>query len=805
MLSNYLKIAVRNLRRHKSYSFVNIAGLSIGIGACVMMLLYVQDEFTYDTFNAKADRIYRLVETSQSVDQGLRHFPFVMGPLGPAMEEQLPEVAQVVRFRDRAGLGRFTVHFKDHRFYEGSYLTADPKFFQVFDFTFLEGDPATALSAPNSVVLTESAARKYFGTEDPMGKTLSVERYGDSKVTGLIQDPPSNSHLQFSMVFSWFGMIETNPRWKEYMHAWDSDYFITYVVTSPGVGPKELDQKIASLINGHRQSLDRQLVSVTAQPLIDVHFGSGDIEFDRNAGKKDLTSVLVFAAIAILILLVACINYVNLATARGMKRAREIGVRKVTGARQWQLIAQLLGESILLSLAGLAFALLLVEILLPPFNALAGKSLALNLVADPLVLFGLVVLAVLVGVFSGVYPSLLLARMNPVSMLKSQPGTPGSTGMMRRVLVVVQFALTIVMIVATVVAQRQLSYVNQKNLGFEKDHLLVVDINSGNTRRSFETIKAKMAALPQVKSVSASSRVPGEWKNIAEIKVLAAGAAPDQAHTMSFICIDTDFLNTFGMNLLAGRNFSGSSPADTSSVIINEAAARALGWKDAVGKEISVPGKEYRARVIGVVKDFNFRSLHEPVGPLVLGYWDNPVTAIDYFSLRFQTADIGGLLASLEGIHREFDTVTPLEYNFLDDRIDDFYRDDSRTGEVFTVAAILSIVVALLGLIGLVSFITEQRTKEIGVRKVLGATVPNILMLLWKDFVVLVGAATAIGSPIAYFALRMWLENFAYRVDVSWWIFLFAGLLTLVLALLTVSIQTLKAAVANPVEALRYE
>jgi putative ABC transport system permease protein len=347
--------------------------------------------------------------------------------------------------------------------------------------------------------------------------------------------------------------------------------------------------------------------------------------------------------------------------------------------------------------------------------------------------------------------------------------------------------------------------VRTKNLGFEKEHVLVIDINSGNTRRSFETIKAEMSRLPEVKSVSVSSRVPGEWKNINEVSVIPIGFSMDQPRTMNFISIDSDFLKTFQIDLVAGRNFSGSSPADTSSVILNEAAVRALGLDDPLGKEITTPSNQYRARVIGVVKDFHYRSLHEVIGPLILGHWSNPITPIDYFTLRFQTADVSGLLTSLEKIHGSFDMVTPLEYNFLDDRIEDFYRDDERVGEIVAIAAILAIVIASLGLLGLVSYVTEQRTKEIGVRKVLGATVPNILMLLWKDFALLVWLATVIGSPIAYLVLHFWLQDFAYRIEIGWWIFVAAGLFALLIALLTVSVQTVRAAVANPVEALRYE
>ena len=804
MFASYFKIAFRNLARYKVYAILNISGLAIGIAASIIMVLYLQDQLTFDAFHAKAGRTYRLVETVRDADGTVRHFPFVMGPLGDALVQQLPNVAGSVRLRDAGGFGRFTVSYKDRRFYAGSYLVAGPQFFRVLDFTFLHGDPNTALNAPHSVVLTEAAAKKYFGDEDPMGKVLTVERFGDSKVTGLIKDPPDNSHLQFSMVFS-LTTLEAIPGWKRYMDSWKSDRFITYIVTASAVNSSVINREIASILDEQKGSLHQGFVSIDAQPLRDIHFGSGDIEYDRNSGKRDLASVLVFAAIALVILLIACINYVNLATARAMKRTREIAMRKVTGAYQWQLVLQLLGESVLTAALSLAVAVILVELLLPGFNSLSGTKLALNLSGNPLILASLGVLALLVGILSGAYPAFYLARMKAVTMLKAPAGSRSATGTLRRALVVVQFALTIVMISATLVARRQLAYVAAKDLGFEQEHLLVVDINSGNTRRSFETIKAEMAKLPEVRSVSASSRVPGDWKNIDEVSVLPTGASAEEARTMNFICIDADFLRTFQIELLAGRNFSDASPADSSSVIVNETAARMLGWSQPLGKEIVIPANHFRARVIGVVRDFNFKSLHEAIGPLIMGHWQNPVTVIDYFTIRFRTADLGGMLASLEKIHRSFDAVTPMEYNFLDERIDRFYRNDRRAGEVFAVAATLAIAIAILGLLGLVSFVTEQRTKEIGVRKVLGATVPDILRLLWKEFAALIAAATVIGAPIAYLVLHSWLQDFAYRITISWWTFVSAGLFAFLITLLTVSVQTIRAATANPVEALRYE
>jgi putative ABC transport system permease protein len=804
MLKNYLKIALRNLKKNPAYSFINVTGLAIGIACCVVMLLYVQDELMFDAFHEKSDRIYRLVETKLSPDQGERHFPYAMGPLGPALLAEFPEVANAVRLRDRQGVGRFTVGQGAHRFYEGDYLIAEASFFEIFDFKLLQGDPQTALAAPLSVVLTETAAKKYFGDENPIGQTLTVERFGDFKVTGLLQNPPKNSHLDFSMLLS-FATLEANKGWKQFTDSWDSDSFITYILTRQEIEVAAFNAKLADLVRTHHSGKPESAVQLSLQPLRDIHFGSAHLEFDRNSRKSEITYIYIFSIIALFVLLIACINYMNLATARAMKRAKEVGMRKVAGAQTSQLAGQFLGESILLSGLGLIFALVLVEIVLPRFNIFADKNLAVDFSSNGWLAFSLFALVLFVGIVSGSYPAFYLSRLNPTIVFKGAIKSGAGASRLRRGLVVAQFALSILMIVATVVATKQLNYIRTKNLGFNQEQLVVVDINSGNSRRNFESIKTEMKRIPAVKNVAVSSRVPGEWKNITQIDAVPEGAPETATRTMHFICIDANFLAAFEMSLVAGRNISEEMGTDTSAVIINEAAARLLGWDSPLDRELRVPTANYRARVVGVVRDFHFQSLHEKIGPLVLGHWKNPIIPIDYFTARVSTPNMPETLAALQKVHEQFDQVTPFEYNFLDERLNDFYQTDIRVGKIFGASATLAIFIACLGLLGLAAFISEQRTKEIGVRKVLGASVGNIVFLLSKDFTKLVLFATVIASPIAYFALKRWLQNFAYHITVGVDTFLLAGLIALMIALLTISFQAVKAALGNPVEALRYE
>lgn len=809
MLRNYLILAWRNLRRHFSYSLINTAGLALGIACCILMLLYVQSELSFDRFHKKSSHLYRIIEKQLSAEGNERYFPYTMGPLGPALVQDFPEIMASLRIRTRSGMGRFPVTYGQNRFYEGDVIVAEQQFFDFFDFEMLRGNPATALAAPQSVVLTEATARKYFGDENPMGKSLNAGRFGDVTVTGLLADLPAQSHLQFSMIFSFSSLPAQSPRWQEFIDSWESSGFLTYVMAERPIDANAFNQQLSSYTQRHLGEDPQTLRQVSLQPLHDIHFYSGHVEFDENARKGDIGYLYIFSGIALFILLIACINYMNLATARSMKRAREIGMRKVVGAQKRQLILQFLSESLLLSFIALVLAVALVQLLLPSFNALTDRQLSLSLAENPLWLLALVLVALIVGLMAGSYPAFFLSRFQPVTVFKGEVQSGRRAASFRRLLVVTQFALSILMIISTLVAANQLDFIRSKKLGFNKEHILIVDINSRAARESAFAMKHEMRQIPAVQQVALSSRVPGEWKNISEIEVSPRAGAPRDAHTMFFMGIDEDFLSTFEIDLLAGRTFSPQMSTDTSAVLLNETAAQLLGWEAPVGSEVRIPlgngDGVLNARVIGVVRDFHFQSLHEKINPLVLGHWNNPIYPIDYFSVRLRSGAMQETLAALKAVHERYDSSTPFEFNFLDERVQDFYVNDVRVGWIFGIAAGLAIFIACLGLFGLTAFTVEQRTKEIGVRKVLGATVPKLVMLLSGDFARLVLVSALLAAPVAYLLLREWLQNFAYRIELGPGIFVLAAVLALAIALLTVSLQAIRAAMANPAEVLKYE
>ena len=814
MFKNYVRVALRAMRKQALYTFINIFGLAVGLACCILMVLYVQDEFAFDRFHTHADDTYRLVETHTN-ERGSSQGASVMGPLGPTLVETFPEVTHSARVMGRSMLGRAAFTYGANNFYEGDHLATESSFFEVFDFELLQGDPATALEAPSSVVLTETAVRRYFGDADPMGQTLATDRYGDVTVTGVLQDPPANSHLQFSMLLSFETMRQQSDGWRRWVdERWDSAGLITYVRLRPGTDPAKLAAKLPAFDAEHRAADAWQTRSYDLQPLTDIHFGSAEFFFDRNAGKRTRAHVYLFATIALLVLLIACINYMNLATARSLKRAKEVGLRKVVGAHRLQLMGQFLGESLLTTLLALGAALLLVWGLLPAFNAFTEKALTLGLIENGGLILALLALVLLVGGVGGSYPAWHLSRFRPAQVLKGSLLTAPGGARLRQGLVVVQFALSIGLIVATLVVQRQLDYVQTKDLGFASEQLITVDINSGNTRRNFQTMKDLFAAVPGVQQVSVSSRVPGEWKNIPQIGVLTEGMVAEEPPRMLYFGVDADFVPTYEITLKHGRNFSEDMASDSTAFLLNETAAQALGIAEARGQIVRVPNLDrgnnpealdFEGRVIGIVEDFHFTSLHEDIGPLVLGFRNNPIHAIDYFTLRIETDRYAEMLAGLDAVHRQFDDSSPIEVNVLDTQWARYYQEEARTGRLFGIAAGLAILIACLGLFGLAAFMAEQRTKELGVRKVLGATEGSLVLLLSKDFAKLLGIAFVLAAPLAYLIMDRWLSSFAYHVSPGVLAFVIALLLATLVAGLTISYHALKAARANPVQALRYE
>lgn len=810
MFRNHLKLAWRNLRKNRIYSFINIFGLTAGLAAFLMIALYIFDELTYDRFHKNGETIYRVLENKTSASGKESKVVSVAYNISERSKKDFPEVANATRF---SMLGRVNVRNGENTkvFYE-SYFIADEPFLQVFGFPVLQGDATTALKAPNSIVISEETAVKIFGQTNVVGKSLFTDRDSlPNKITAVVRIP-ANSHLTFNILFSESTLYGSQQFMDFVNNDWASNTFVTYIQLKNNSKPQQTAIKIESLVKTNRDANDATS-SFYMQPLHDIHFYSAGIEGDLGR-KGNIMHMYVFGIVGLFVLLIACINYMNLTTARFGGRSKEIAVRKVAGAGRNNLIGQFLSEALLVTIIALLLALAAVKLALPAFNSFTEKQLVLGLSTDYRIWLGIVTTVVMVGLLAGLYPAFFQSRLKPFLLLKNKIEAGKGHLSLRRGLVVFQFTLSIIMIVCTLIVHQQLKYVSSKDMGFNKEQLLVVDINSGAVRRSAETIKAEYAKLAGVKSVSVTSRVPGEWKVVPKVKVKAPGAA-EEGESMYYIAVDDKFMETFEVSLAAGRNFTAGN-SDSSAIIINESAAKMLGIAAPSEQVIEIPSVDFsgnvsplqqpfRARVVGIVKDFNFQSLREKIAPMVLGYQRNPVHNIDYFTARIEAKNTDALLKQMEGVLHKIDQAHLFEYNFLDKQWDLFYREDTKRQAIFMGVALMTILIACLGLLGLATYAAEQRIKEIGIRKVLGASVTSIVSMLSKDFLKLVIVAAVIAFPVAWWAMNNWLQDFAYRTSMQWWIFAVAGIAALLIALCTVSFQAIKAALANPVKSLRTE
>ncbi|TKK68259.1 FtsX-like permease family protein [Ilyomonas limi] len=802
MFKNYLKTAWRSLTKSAIFSFINVFGLTIGFTSFLLIALYVFDEFTFDAFHKNTNNIYRVV-ADETTPEGKETKSAGAGyQISQKAVADLPEIKDAARF---ITFGRLNVSNAENTnvFYE-DFTVANPGFLTVFDFKLLQGDRHTALTQPHAVIVTEETAQKLFNTTDVVGKVVKIDR--DSlpyKITGVLKNFPANSHIAFNLLFSESSI--DGESFKNFINSdWTSGEFSTYLLLSDKADAKKVAAKINALVSANANAESSDKSSYILQPLKAVHFYSNDIE--GSANKGNITYMYVFSVIALFILLIACINYMNLTTAGFAKRAKEIAVRKVAGASKQMLVKQFLTEAFLLTAIALVLALLLVEILLPFFNTFTEKQLTLGFHTDYRIWLGIVAAVVVVALLSGSYPALFQARLKPLQLLKSKINIGKGNLSLRKSLVVFQFALSIIMIIATTIVYLQIQYVNTKDMGFNKEQLLVVDINSGKVRNKAATIKNEFSKLAQVKEVTVSSRVPGEWKVIPKIKVKNEKIQSVEGEDMYFLGVDDQFLKTYQISLAKGRNFLRGSIADSSTVIINETAAKELGITEPKEQLIEMPGDEpFTARVIGIVKDFNFQSLREPLAPMILGYQNNPVQAIDYFTARVNTKDVSKTLAAMNDMLHTVDQNHLFEYHFLDKQWDLFYREDHIRETIFMIVSMLTILIACLGLFGLTTYEAAQRIKEIGIRKVLGASVSSIVILLSKSFLKLVGIAAILAFPIAWLAMHKWLQEFAYRIHVQWWVFVLAGLTAAAIAFVTIGLQAVKAAMANPVKSLRSE
>jgi len=800
MLKNYLRVAFRNFKKHQVYSIINISGLAIGLTCCILIMLYVQDEFSYDRFQKNSARVYRVI--SDEITNGqTRHLASTSGPLAPALRTDFPEIENVVGLFPYRASVQFGV---DKRFVEDRFFFADSTVFDMFPFKFKSGNPRTALRRPYSLVLTEAAAQKYFGDDSAIGQTMRVEGQFDFTVVGVLENPPHNSHFHFDFL----APMEHVPEIIGFQPHWYWPLFYTYVQLPNRAARKAIESQLAGFVSKHIRGESDANRTFRLQPLTEIHLNS-DLENELEpTGSR--VYIFIFSAIAFFILLVACINFMNLATARSESRAREVGFRKVVGAHRTQLVKQFLGESLFYAFLSTLVALVLVELLLPTFSQLVGRTIAVNYIENWPVTIGLVVLTLLTGILSGIYPALFLSNFRPLSALqhKTSISMSGRPVRLRAVLVVLQFAVSIVLIFVTYVVNGQLSYIQNKRLGFNKEHVVVIPIRDAEIQNDYETVKHALLTNPDITGATVLSNFP--WKTgFYDFPINAEGLPDDAEINFQILLVDHDFIPTFEMKVVSGRDFSKFFRTDqVSGVILNETAVKKLGWNSAVGKTFEIKqlaaGQSVKGRVVGVVKDFHFRSLRHEVDPLVMVI--APVNYyVDNFAVRISGSHVQQTLAFLEQKWREFAPRRAFDYFFLDEDFDKLYRHDQRIGEMLGDFCLLAIFIACLGLFGLASFTAEQRRKEIGIRKVLGARLGTVVVLLTKNLVKLVLLANLLAWPVAWYAMNRWLQNFAYRIEISWWVFALAGGLALVIAMLTVGTQAIRAALANPVESLRYE
>lgn len=815
MFKIQFKAAVRNLRKHRSFTFINIVGLTIGVTSFLLIALYIFDELAYDRFHEHADDVYRVVESRTSADGKTTRNASTGAQVSASSKNNFPEIKDLARISVYWRAGITTGDDKTKIFHE-YFTVASPGFLRLFDFPLLQGDRNTALTAPRSILLTETTANRFFGATDVVGRTLFLD--DDSipyNVTGVLRDFPANSSIDYNMLAS-ESSIEANPAAKDFIaNDWTSGAFLTYLLLDHKADVTALNGKLDALAAAHHTNEAGTKRSIQLQALRDIHFHSNDIE--GNSGKKGNISYLyVFLIVACFIIFLACINYMNLSTARFANRGKEIAVRKVAGASRFTLIQQILLEVLLVTLFAVLLSLVIVFFSLPAFNAFTEKHLALGLHTDYRIWLGMLLLMVLVTLLSGFYPAMFQSGLDPILLLKSRMRLGKGNISLRRTLVIFQFVISIVLIAATMIIFKQMHYVEGKDLGFRKDGLVVVDMNSHRIGRHAAEVRAEFSRIAQIRSVTATSRVPGEWKTIPAVTVRRANGG-DGLKSMYFFSVDDQFLSTYDIKLMKGRNFFTIGGADSASVLINESAARQLGITEPSGQQITIPAvtsagdnrsalnKPFTATVIGVVQDFHFQSLHEPLAPMVLGFQKNPVQELDYFTVKLSPGQVEGTLAKMKEILQSIDPDFYLEYHFLDKQWELLYREDRIRQSIFLFAALLAIFIAALGLLGLTIYAAEQRVKEIGIRKVLGASVGGIVLMLSRDFLKLVLVAAVIAIPIGWYVMYRWLEDFAYRITIHWTVFLWATVAAVVIAMATICLQVVKAAVANPVNTLRGE
>lgn len=785
MFSNYLKVALRNIVRHKGYSVINVAGLAIGIACALLILLWIQDELSYDRFHQNADRLH-LVAQTQKLETGQQTIPTQQSPLGPLLKENIPEISEYARFREYL----YTLTYDERTFQEEVYF-ADPSFLTMFSFPLNQGDPATALDDPHSILLTETMARKYFGKNEPVGKVLRLDERVELTVTGVMPDVPHNSTIQFECLVPFELLQELGYN----IDQWLGNDYLTFVLLEERTSYRQVGEKISAFCSDlYKQEkgvaecpYTMFLHPVTRAHLYPLGWAGGRIDY-----------VYIFALAAAMILIIACMNFINISTARSVNRAKEICLRKVVGANRAQLGKQLLGESILLSLIAAGVAVTIAESLLPIFNHHAGKELSLAY-SNPVLIVGLFAAVAFTGVLSGLFPAIYLSAFQPVEVLKGHLKSGKGALQLRRILVVFQFALSLVLIIATIVISSQITYISNKDLGLNKEDVLYLVASQG-IKEHYTTFKEELEKSPRVVSVTAAAQGITHINSSLGNNWGFDGRDPNERLEIHFDWVSLDYAETFNLEMTEGRFYSEKFPSDmVDGIVLNEKAIELMGIRDPIGKRFSFWGND--KRIIGVVKDFHLEPLYETLKPMILIYQD----FINFVYIRIAPDDASQVLSYIETVYKRLEPGGTFQYGFLEDRYKRVYQAELRLATLSRYATALAIFIACLGLFGLASFMAEQRTKEIGIRKVLGASVTSIIRMMTKEFVILVLVSTLIASPVAYYAMIKWLEHFAYRTSLGWWIFAAGGLVALLITLITVSFQAVKAALTNPVETLRYE
>ena len=793
MIKNYLLLAVKNLRKQKLFSLINILGLTIGITCCLMLFLFILNEFSYDKFHKNGENIYRVVRVGE-MNGDRRDIPYVSAAYAPALLNDFPDAIQsAVRVMHDNDL----ISYQDISFNEKNVFLTDTNFFTVFSFKLIKGDPATVLKDHNSIVLTESSAKKYFGADDPMGKVLQFNKKQELRVTGVCKDVPVNSHLQFDMVVPLEILRPMQPDW---FTNFPNNTLFTYIELKPGADHDQLEKRFPAFMDkylGKYYASIGHKMGLTAKPLSKIYFSDSH----DNVKHGNISMVYIFMSIAILILVIACINFVNLATARATDRSKEVGLRKVLGAVKKQLIGQFILESVLFATVACLLSIGLLELLMPAYTGLLGYKLP-AIWSNPWIYVFIIGTILVIGLLAGSYPALLLSSFSPIESLKGKLKVGKGGAFFRKTLVIFQFGISVLLIIGVVVIMNQMNFVKNTNLGFDKEQSMIVRFDNLDISRNKKQFKNELLAIPSVLNVSLMSGEPGGFHDGYSFE---AEANPTEKYLFNTEFTDLDFAKTLGLKIIAGRDLSENFATDSlHAVLINRTAATNLGYtpEQAIGKWIqNISRDSVKRTIVGVVEDYHYVSLKTPIGPLVISPGKDNRLAL----IKIRSADLKSTVAEIKKAYTAEAPDYPFEYTFLDDRFDQLYRAEARQESVLSIFSVIAIFVACLGLFGLASYSAIKRTKEVGVRKVLGSSVENIVLLLSKDLLKPVLIGTLIAIPVGYYAMNKWLQSFAYRVSFHWWMFAIAVAIAVVIALLTVSSQAIKAAIANPVKSLRTE